>query len=664
MAASRPIVKVTQQFATQSVTVATPDLNCLIVGPAYHVQDYSATNKANIKSATDYGVRNDPCTAAGLPANLPIASTPTITLAEPLNNITGAILDSDSVILYMDEALVNITNAGDGVTVNNQATLTSAGSNFGSGGTNVQVGDRVVLTDISTSITIERLVQEVTSNTVLTMTANMNTAGTDIDGTAYTTWDHTAIAFRVERKLDDKAVAAAFVTVAAQSTVLDGGVTLSDAGPPVLTDRVVNYAEVYQEYRSLRQDLSTVQELNSTSAIIGALGATDERNPLATGAFVALQNTSSPVQVYGITTDDLNGGSDRLTGYTTARDEIEGRKDIYVIVPLANEFAVLSLWKNHVVALADPEKSNFRIAIGSSTLPVTKIVSVVSALGDDEIDVADPIVVFVDPAATFVTNNVTATDVLVISGAATLNGTYEIRRTLSETILEIDGVAGGDGDFPGAVTDETASYAIGVKETGSAIPVTARGRISRLLDNSASFITDAVKVGDLIEIPANGGTDFTTTLDSFTVSAIISENRLDTDIGVLGVKELPSTSAGRAVKTAISYRVSRTLSKADQVTDLVADSNSLKSSRVTLMWPDSCKVAGVTNAKTGVQGTSPGYYLGCAVGGMVAGFPSHQNFTTRIDAHRWDGKSRAAPSGGNMCNGARGIYFKAVKFCL
>ena len=38
--AIRPVVLVYQDFATQTVTPATPDLNCLAVGPAYFIQDY------------------------------------------------------------------------------------------------------------------------------------------------------------------------------------------------------------------------------------------------------------------------------------------------------------------------------------------------------------------------------------------------------------------------------------------------------------------------------------------------------------------------------------------------------------------------------------------------------------------------------------------------
>ena len=59
--AIRPVVLVYQDLATPTVTPSSPDLNCLIVGPAYHIQDYFApgttdyADKTSIAVSTDYG---------------------------------------------------------------------------------------------------------------------------------------------------------------------------------------------------------------------------------------------------------------------------------------------------------------------------------------------------------------------------------------------------------------------------------------------------------------------------------------------------------------------------------------------------------------------------------------------------------------------------------
>ena len=66
----------------------------------------------------------------------------------------------------------------------------------------------------------------------------------------------------------------------------------------------------------------------------------------------------------------------------------------------------------------------------------------------------------------------------------------------------------------------------------------------------------------------------------------------------------------------------RTLTKNQQVTDLVAVAQSFNSRRTVLVWPDVVDVAGVTGGAS-----QPGYYLSCAVGGITAGLPPHQGFT-------------------------------------
>ena len=40
MAAQRPVVLVFQEFATLSSSPATPELNVLVAGPAYWIQDF------------------------------------------------------------------------------------------------------------------------------------------------------------------------------------------------------------------------------------------------------------------------------------------------------------------------------------------------------------------------------------------------------------------------------------------------------------------------------------------------------------------------------------------------------------------------------------------------------------------------------------------------
>ena len=623
MAIVRPKVRIVQEFASQSTTPASPDLNVLLIGPAYNVQDYTASNKANLQAGT-YGDPKAATATTGEPVGLPLSGSPAVTISSPPNDIIGAILDSSSVHIYLENIKVHIsavsTTPGVSLT-DNSTTVTASGATFVTDG--VKAGDRVVITDTAGGITIEKVVASVTSETVLELTSNFTVSGTDINGNPYTGFSTTAtnIALRIERSLSDGLeLGSSYITVTGQQVDIDGGAQVTEG---TLT-ATLHSADVYMEYRSLRQDLAKVTLINSSAEITSTLGAVDERNPLAVAAFVALQNTNTPVQVWGILKDDLNGGSDRLLGYTEARDGIASRDDIYCIVPLATESSVIGLFKDHVVALADPDISRFRIAIGSGELATTKTVSP-QATGATEEYASDPIDIFIDTAHTdtgsgFITAGVKAGDTLTIVGGAVLGaGTYTVRRVISEDILQIDQVFGAAG------ADTLTSYTIGSVVSEASTPaVTSRKALRVLLDNGATFLTSGVIAGDYVEVPAAGQVDFSGATDTYVIEQVLSENR----VLIAGTEgELPSTTAG-APSASELYRIGRSLDKDGQVAELEAITQAYNQSRLVMVWPDKVLVSGVTNAKTGVQSQLPGYYMAAAVGGMVAGNAPHQNFSS------------------------------------
>ena len=57
MAATRPAVLVYQEFATLTTGVATPELNCMIAGPAYWIKDFLDDRATNVDP-------NDPASIA------------------------------------------------------------------------------------------------------------------------------------------------------------------------------------------------------------------------------------------------------------------------------------------------------------------------------------------------------------------------------------------------------------------------------------------------------------------------------------------------------------------------------------------------------------------------------------------------------------------------
>jgi hypothetical protein len=151
-----------------------------------------------------------------------------------------------------------------------------------------------------------------------------------------------------------------------------------------------------------------------------------------------------------------------------------------------------------------------------------------------------------------------------------------------------------------------------------------------LKDPGGSFITSGVIPSDVIRIPqAPNGTSFVA-YDEFVIDQVLSENRLrivnNGNDTALSATELPHGvgryGSGSITQGSITYQVIRKLDKPGQVTQLVGLSQSFRSRRTIMVWPDLVDVPGIVSGNQ-----QPGFYLACAVGGMTAGLPSHQGFT-------------------------------------
>jgi len=633
--AIRPVVLVYQDLATPTVTPTSPDLNCLVVGPAFHIQDYFApgttdyADKADIEVATPYGaLEGDPSAATPVGASY-------ITVAEPPNNEVGALLDGDSAAIFFDNARV-IMATGTGATGCTTTVLTPnvitgpGGSNWNTGNTKILPGDRIGIKDAG-AVIIHRTVASVDSDTQLTVTSDV-TGGTFTPAALQT--------YRIERQINDVQIDESFVTTNGNIVTIAGGVTLPVTGQG---DHVVSYAVVYEQYRSLRQDLVDLDTVESLDEILSKIGRVDARNPLASGAFVALQNTTSVVQFIGVLSDDLQGHVD-------VRDHISARPDVYAIVPMTTSVPIFAMWNADCLGLALPDNvrgrpQRFRVVIGNGTLPVTKTLIQPSATGESiAVTGTAPaaiVKIVLTGVASLVTGGVIPTDILrvtVTSAAGVVAlADYPIASVTSATTLEVDiaspFASAGTADITAAIVQ-----ADGVTVRIAAAPlvgvITSAGDDLFLIlkDPSGTFVASGIAAGDLIQIPTNPNAAITiaSVFTTFVVNNVISDQRLQIvnngqDSSTVE-NELPHgvrRTGGVLVTTnAINYQIVRTLSKSQQVTELIALAQSFNSSRTILVWPDVCDVAGVTGGTR-----QPGFYLAAAVGGMTAGLPSQQGFT-------------------------------------
>lgn len=748
----RPIVLVFQEFAEQVVTPTTPDLNCLIIGPAYQIQDYP--DDALSIEVSAYGEET-----ADNPYSPPIANVPAITLAAPPGITAGAWVDPDSIRVYFDEANVILADGTDGVTVNNDNKLTSASATFVTDG--VAAGDILIVDNPvgpPTPNLILRVIS-VDSETVLRVSTNFTASLGSLD-------------YRVERTLNDQLVDDVFVNppvfrVSNQIDIL-GGVTLTVGAAP----RVVSYARVFVAYRAFRTDLQSLDTVQNTSEILTKVGRVDARNPLAVALSVAKQNAGqAPVQFYGVRSQDV-------TGYTLARDAVSTDDTVYAVVPLITSLPVISAFKTDNEQLADPNQAltdgvpqKFRVVIGSSALTATETVAAEVTDGTYEAKTgATPpgIKTITIASLTALSTNLRPGDKLVLSASenvAPLDGTYTIAHINSNTEIEVDeafpvavaaaeginytitrpstgativalvdnrasttladvlytslvaGVTPGartialvqdattpngihsivevagvstiiNGDF--ASTNITASEVVAALNLGVGVTVTFTGSINLvasttvpatvqtaqsatavstdtpgvddltstdtlddayivLFDSNAEFFSDGVVAGDIVEIPNNPNGVFATNTKQYIVNTVLSEQRLEIVNISAGVYqnntstveyELPHLDNRLGTGTlvtngSIRYRILRELSRDQQITQLVSESQSLNSRRAILTWPDVVRVAGLvdgskprnSDGSLAAADPQPGYYLSAVVGGMTAGLPSHQGFS-------------------------------------
>jgi len=415
----RPIVYVYQEFANVVVAPAVPDLNCCLVGPCFHIEDYP-TDKTDIY-AVDFiktgQTKDAACAADGSSGGRPDAGTTFVTLTEPSAHTSGGELDADSVDVVFDEALIELNFGDDGAIVDDTNVFTAA-THGDFVNKKVVAGDRIVLTDTTGAIaTIVKYVKAVTDGTHLELTSTKKS--TELIG-------NSAIRWRVEHALVDQHIDKDLYVVVVSNTIsINTTPTCILLAYEDLTWKV-NYAKIYVGYRELRTDLQDVKVLDNSDAIEALLGTVDERNPLAVGAQTAFTNTNTPIQVFGV-------GADTLVGQTSARDRMTTRDDIYALVPLTDSLSgadwvsVIALWKSHCYAFSDPSKSKFRIVIGSyDILPSEKASAPASTFGYTEI--ALPLTpnvdvdVFIDPHASteFVTKGVGSAHLLDITHASAL----------------------------------------------------------------------------------------------------------------------------------------------------------------------------------------------------------------------------------------------------
>lgn len=388
MSAVRPLVLVFQELAGFSGTADTPTLETLIMGPCYHIQDYT-TDHDDIE-VDAYGDEYADSGASGSPEGLTNVGSQALMLSEPPNNALGAQLDHESVTIYMEEVLVELVVGAEGSfenTVPDEDLFSGdVGTSFIDDG--VRPGDRLVVTTVSGE-TYFKTVKEVGGYAGSPLEAReLRVTSNFVDA------ENTGLTWRVERRLGDATLPESYLEFNGNAITVLGGVELMVPVDGVDHPAKVTYARLFVEYRSLRKDLAKLQNITENN-LETILGLVDERNPLAVGVSVALENTTSSIQVYGVDADNLNGNMDRVQAYAQGAMRLESRDDVYVIVPLVRDQSIVDALHQHAIKFSAPERAKFRTVIANfKELPSFTTLGSSSTQGATEQIGADPVGIF------------------------------------------------------------------------------------------------------------------------------------------------------------------------------------------------------------------------------------------------------------------------------
>lgn len=155
--------------------------------------------------------------------------------------------------------------------------------------------------------------------------------------------------------------------------IIQSGVTVFDStwtndGVPIALP--VEKGTLFVHYREWLQDgIDEVGSINDTADIDTIAGPLDEDNPLKWGVFKALQNSNGTFVKYTAVSDPAD-----TDDWQAVLALIDGREDIYNLVPLTRNRAVWDLWQGHVDSESSATSGNWKGMFINLQAPAAKMI--------------------------------------------------------------------------------------------------------------------------------------------------------------------------------------------------------------------------------------------------------------------------------------------------
>lgn len=142
----------------------------------------------------------------------------------------------------------------------------------------------------------------------------------------------------------------------------------------------VDNGVIYVQHRDrVVANCSVVGTISDIGAVADTLGTIDPDNPLAFGVFKALTNAAgSGVRYLGV----CSSSPLTLENWLEALEILGGREDVYSLVPLTQDLAVLQAFQAHIEAQSTPDAGRWRIGwFNMAAEPVAAIYATSQAVG-------------------------------------------------------------------------------------------------------------------------------------------------------------------------------------------------------------------------------------------------------------------------------------------
>ena len=358
-------------------------------------------------------------------------------------------------------------------------------------------------------------------------------------------------------------------------------------------------ASVEADYRALRVDLQNdVREYKSLTDLQAVFGVDQivPANPLAFGLAIALQNTVTAVNGLGLGAEFF---SNDTLAYQKSLDVLK-KTEMYCLTPLTQAPVVHQLYSTHVTQMSFPDKKKERVAIINRTIIEEETIV--------DSETTDGFRIIVN----------TQTDGIVVLGSDTLSAPADLfdNVQVGDVVSIVGGTGAPVGDYPVDGVDSPTQITLGggfsATYNGTDVQffirrddgIEANGIV--LYDGNASFLTGGVSPGYFVVIEAGNFQG------RYPILSVDSDKQIS-------IEQVPGVVS---VQAPITYRIEKDLTNSEIADFIAGYASAFGNRRLVLTFPDVVRIP-----EGAALRELPGFYLGCAIGGLTTGLPTQQGFT-------------------------------------